>query len=295
MRIEQTVEVDAPIGRVWALVNDVPRVAPCMPGAALTTVVDERTYEGTVQVRLGPIRVGYKGTVVLEEVDEAAHSARMAAKGRDTKGAGTVNATVQTSLEPAGDGRTRLLVTADVQLTGKVAAFGRGMISDVAAKLFGQFAECLVESLRNEGEAAPAPAATETPATPASSEAPAAPAPPAAGAPAASAASEAPAAPAAPAPPAAGAPAASAASEAPAAPAPGRPPATVTEVAAPAPAPAGGGDGEPSPAPPPPSAPAAPAQEPREDSSISAAGLAGTVVVGRFKALMRRLRGRSGS
>ena len=252
MRIEQTVEVDAPIGRVWALVNDVPRVAPCMPGAALTTVVDERTYEGTVQVRLGPIRVGYKGTVVLEEVDEAAHSARMAAKGRDTKGAGTVNATVQTSLEPAGDGRTRLLVTANVQLTGKVAAFGRGMISDVAAKLFGQFAECLVESLRNEGEAAPAPAATETPATPASSEAPAAPAP-------------------------------------------GRPPATVTEVAAPAPAPAGGGDGEPSPAPPPPSAPAAPAQEPREDSSISAAGLAGTVVVGRFKALMRRLRGRSGS
>ena len=91
MRIENTVEVDAPLDRVWALVNDIPRVAPCMPGAALTGVHDD-TYEGTVAVKLGPLRMSYKGKVVVEGVDEANHSARLAATGKDTKGAGTARA-----------------------------------------------------------------------------------------------------------------------------------------------------------------------------------------------------------
>jgi carbon monoxide dehydrogenase subunit G len=150
MKIEQTVEVDAPLDRVWALVNDVPRVAPCMPGGALTKVVDERTYEGTVQVKLGPIRMNYKGTVVLEQVDEANHSAVLSAKGRDVKGSGTASANVTTSLEADGEARTRLHVSSDVQLTGKVASFGRGAVQDVAAKLFGQFADCLRETLDAE-------------------------------------------------------------------------------------------------------------------------------------------------
>ena len=78
MRIENTVEVDAPLDRVWALVNDIPRVAPCMPGAALTGVLDDKSYEGTVAVKLGPLRMSYKGKVVVEEVAEANHSARLA-------------------------------------------------------------------------------------------------------------------------------------------------------------------------------------------------------------------------
>ena len=151
MRIENTVEVDAPLDRVWALVNDIPRVAPCMPGAALTGVVDDTTYEGTVAVKLGPLRMSYKGKVVVEEVDEANHSARLAASGRDTKGAGTARASVTTRLEPADDTHTRLQVTSDVQLTGKVASFGRGgAINDVATRLFGQFADCLRTTLEGE-------------------------------------------------------------------------------------------------------------------------------------------------
>jgi uncharacterized protein len=151
MRIENTVEVDAPLDQVWALVNDIPRVAPCMPGAALTGVLDDKTYEGTVAVKLGPLRMSYKGKVVVEEVDEANHSARLAASGRDTKGAGTARASVTTRLEPAGDTRTRLQVTSDVQLTGKVASFGRGgAINDVATRLFGQFADCLRATLEGE-------------------------------------------------------------------------------------------------------------------------------------------------
>jgi carbon monoxide dehydrogenase subunit G len=154
MRIENTVEVDAPLDRVWALVNDIPRVAPCMPGAALTGV-HEDTYEGTVAVKLGPLRMSYKGKVVVEGVDEANHSARLAATGKDTKGAGTARASVETRLEAVDPTRTRLHVTSDVQLTGKVASFGRGgAINDVATRLFGQFADCLRATLESE----PAPA-----------------------------------------------------------------------------------------------------------------------------------------
>jgi uncharacterized protein len=157
MRIENTVEVDAPLDRVWALVNDIPRVAPCMPGAALTGVLDDDTYEGTVAVKLGPLRMSYKGKVVVEGVDEASHSARLAASGRDTKGAGTARANVETRLEAVDPTRTRLHVTSDVQLTGKVASFGRGgAINDVASRLFGQFADCLRATLESE----PAPAAS---------------------------------------------------------------------------------------------------------------------------------------
>jgi carbon monoxide dehydrogenase subunit G len=161
MKIENTVEVDAPLDRVWALVNDIPRVAPCMPGAALTGVGDDDSYEGTVAVKLGPLRMSYKGKVTVEAVDEANHSARLAASGKDTKGAGTARASVETRLEPAGDTRTRLHVTSDVQLTGKVASFGRGgAINDVATRLFGQFADCLRATL--EAESSPAATTAET-------------------------------------------------------------------------------------------------------------------------------------
>jgi uncharacterized protein len=202
MKIENTIEVDAPLDRVWALVNDIPRVAPCMPGAALTGVLDDQTYEGTVAVKLGPLRMSYKGKVTVEDVDEANHSARLAASGRDTKGAGTAKASVQTRLEAASDTRTRLHVTSDVQLTGKVASFGRGgAINDVATRLFGQFADCLRATLEAEqagsgtgtttpsestaSEAAGSEATAPAPSTPAGSEAagPAAPAPAEAGVP----------------------------------------------------------------------------------------------------------------
>jgi uncharacterized protein len=176
MRIENVVEVDAPVDRVWALVNDIPRVAPCMPGAALTGVVDEKTYEGTVAVKLGPLRMTYKGKVVVEDVDEAARSARLAASGKDTKGAGTARATVETRLEPVGDARTRMSVASDLQLTGRVASFGRGgAINDVATRLFGEFADCLRATLEARG-APGAEAAAVEPGAP-GDEAPAPPAP----------------------------------------------------------------------------------------------------------------------
>ena len=116
------------------------------------------------------MRMSYTGKVVIEEVDEAGRSARLAASGKDTKGAGTARASVETRLEPLGDARTRMSVVSDVQLTGRVASFGRGgAINDVATRLFGEFADCLRATLEAEGApAAEAPAAgasaVETPA-----------------------------------------------------------------------------------------------------------------------------------
>ena len=160
MKIEKTVEIDAPVEQVWALVNDVPRVAQCMPGAALTNVVDERTYEGTVAVKLGPLRMNYKGTAVIDERDDATHTARLNASGRDVKGAGTARAAVTSRLEPVGSDRTRLVVSSDLQLTGKVASFGRGgAINDVATRLLNEFADCLRSTLEAEQAPSAAPAA----------------------------------------------------------------------------------------------------------------------------------------
>jgi carbon monoxide dehydrogenase subunit G len=154
VKIEQNVEVEAPLDRVWALVNDVPRIAPCMPGAQLTNVVDERTYEGTIRVKLGPINMSYKGTAVLGEMDEATHTARLTASGKDVRGGGTARAGVEMKLVARSEASTSMAVNADVQLTGKVASFGRGAIQDVSAKLFGQFAQCLRETLEEETRAA---------------------------------------------------------------------------------------------------------------------------------------------
>jgi carbon monoxide dehydrogenase subunit G len=274
MRIENTVEVDAPLDRVWALVNDIPRVAPCMPGAALTGVLDDATYEGTVAVKLGPLRMSYKGKVVVEGVDEANHSARLAATGKDTKGAGTARAAVETRLEPVGDTHTRLHVTSDVQLTGKVASFGRGgAINDVATRLFGQFADCLRATLESQpapagsaeedGATAEAPAATgATAAEPATAQ----PSASAAASPAASA-SPSPATSAAPSPSASASPAEGAASEA-----------VAATAATPTPAPAV-----------PASSPQAPAPRPVE--ALDAGSLVGTVIKGRLAALFQAIAG----
>ena len=252
MRIENTVEVDAPLERVWALVNDIPRVAPCMPGAALTGVGDDNTYEGTVAVKLGPLRMSYKGKVSIDEVDDANHSARLTASGKDTKGAGTARATVETRLEPAGETHTRLHVTSDVQLTGKVASFGRGgAINDVATRLFGQFADCLRSTLESEAATARAGAAEAT---------------------------------------AASAPAPAVAEPAPAAPAPdGGPAAAPVTEAAPTPAPATPAEAAPTAAAPAADAGATASSRPVE--ALDAGSLAGTVIKGRLQALFAAIAG----
>jgi carbon monoxide dehydrogenase subunit G len=173
VQLDHEFTVPVPIGQAWPVLMDVARIAPCMPGATVTKV-DGRDVEGTVKVKVGPITVTYGGTATFLEVDDAAHRAVIEARGKETRGAGTASARVTTQLYEA-DERTRVTVSTDLSVTGKPAQFGRGVMSDVGAKLLGQFADCLSREL-----AAPAggtvPGDQQAPGTPASTATPASPA-----------------------------------------------------------------------------------------------------------------------
>jgi carbon monoxide dehydrogenase subunit G len=143
MRIENSFEVARPTAEVWSVLLDVPAVVPCMPGAELLEVVDDRTWKGRVTVRLGPVSLAYAGTVVLEELDETAHRAELMATGTETRGKGMARARVVSSLKGTAEGGTRVVIVTDLSLSGAVAQMGRGMIADVSARLTDQFARCL--------------------------------------------------------------------------------------------------------------------------------------------------------
>ncbi len=152
MRLDHSFTVPVPVESAWQVLLDVPRIAPCMPGATLTGV-DSDTFTGTVKVKLGPIALTYQGKGRFVERDEAAHRVVIEASGKDTRSAGTAAATVTASLAPEG-GATRVDVATDLTVTGKPAQFGRGMIADVSAKLIGQFADCVAQTLTSGPEAA---------------------------------------------------------------------------------------------------------------------------------------------
>ena len=148
---------------VWPALLDPERVAPCVPGATLTGV-DGDSFTGTVKVKVGPITLLYKGTGTFTEHDEQARRAVLKASAKDTRGNGTVNATVTLTLAEDGD-RTAGVVATDLSITGKPAQFGRGMIADVGGKIIEQFSACLSEKLavpatKPESEAVGEPAAS---------------------------------------------------------------------------------------------------------------------------------------
>jgi carbon monoxide dehydrogenase subunit G len=141
MEIENSFRVDVPVDEAWRVLLDLERIAPCMPGAQLQEVEGDE-YRGIVKVKVGPITAQYKGSAKLESVDEATHTAVLAATGRDTRGQGNASASIKLVLLAEGDG-TRVDVETDLSITGKVAQFGRGVIGDVSNKLLAQFVENL--------------------------------------------------------------------------------------------------------------------------------------------------------
>ena len=152
MEINNSFEVPLPPASAWKTLMDIPRIAPCMPGAELTGVVDKDTYNGKVSVKLGPVALSFAGQVKFTEIDEANRTARVKAQGKDSKGRGGANATVDFHIEPAGSG-SRVVVKTDLTLSGAVAQYGRasGMIQDVASQLIGQFATNLKSQLAPSG------------------------------------------------------------------------------------------------------------------------------------------------
>ncbi len=144
MELQNSFEVPLPPADAWEVLLDIERIAPCLPGARLTEVVDERTFKGEVSVRLGPVALTFSGKATLEVIDGAEKRARVKAQGSDAKGRGGADAVVEFSVEPF-DGGSRVLIRTDLRLSGSIAQYGRGvgMIQDVSTQLIGEFARSL--------------------------------------------------------------------------------------------------------------------------------------------------------
>jgi carbon monoxide dehydrogenase subunit G len=169
VRLEHNFEVPVGVEQAWQVLMDIERVVPCMPGATLTSH-DGDDFTGTVKVKLGPVSLTYKGKGSFTEIDEGAHRLKMKASGADSRGAGTASANVTAALVPTEtEGTTRVEVVTDLDVTGKAAQFGRGLIGDVSSRLVGQFADCLAGKLA--ADRSPAAADESAPASVGSAEA----------------------------------------------------------------------------------------------------------------------------
>jgi uncharacterized protein len=172
LTLENEFVVSAPIEPTWKLLLDLERVAGCLPGATVEPSDEEGTLLGTMRVKLGPVTMDYRGTAKLEEVDDAAKTAVVAVTGKETRGQGSATARFRNSATEEG-ASTRVRVETQLNVTGRPAQFGRGIMQDVAAKMLADFAQCLSERLSAGGSAAEPAAATE-PAPAAAEPAPAA-------------------------------------------------------------------------------------------------------------------------
>src|SRR5215831_4933239 len=164
MELAHEFTVDTSIDQAWAVLTDIERIAPCMPGAELTEV-DGDTYHGLVKVKVGPITAQYKGTASIVEKDEAAHRVVLKAAGRDARGQGNASAVV-TAVMTGQAGGTKVAIVTDMTVSGRVAQFGRGVMGDVTAKLLQQFvgnleADVLAPAGKGAAEAAGAAGAGE--------------------------------------------------------------------------------------------------------------------------------------
>ncbi len=149
MQIDNEFTVPTPVDRLWAHLLDVEAIAPCMPGAELTEVVDEKTWKGRLKAKFGPVAMNFAGTVTMAERDDDAKRVVLRATGMESKGKGAAEASVTAWLEPAGSDTT-VKIRSDITMSGFVAQVSRGLLPDVSRKLTQQFADCLRDTLEAE-------------------------------------------------------------------------------------------------------------------------------------------------
>lgn len=146
MELQNEFSVPAPVSEVWKTLLDVQGVAPCIPGATVDRVAGDEVA-GRVRVKVGPITASYSGTARFVAKDESAHSFTLEASGRETRGSGSASATVEIQMSEQGSA-THVTVRTTLEITGKQAQFGRGVMADIASRLTDQFAACLAERVR---------------------------------------------------------------------------------------------------------------------------------------------------
>jgi carbon monoxide dehydrogenase subunit G len=155
VKLENSFDVPASPEEAWALLMDVPRIIPCMPGATLDETVDDAHWKATMAVKLGPISLSFITDVAREEADDAARRAKLSAKAREARGRGNAQATIESSLTPQNGG-TKVDIVTDLQLAGPVAQYGRGLVEDVSSQMVSKFADCLKKQLAASPEEAAA-------------------------------------------------------------------------------------------------------------------------------------------
>ena len=161
MDLNHEFTVNVPVEEAWAILTDLERIAPCLPGAQLTEVEGD-TYRGQVKIKVGPILAQFKGQASFMSRDDVAHKASLKGEGRDTTGKGNASAIITAELTSVTPTSTKCTVHTDLSISGKVAQFGRGALADVSDKLLAQFSENLNQLI----SAAPAPSAPVTAETP---------------------------------------------------------------------------------------------------------------------------------
>jgi carbon monoxide dehydrogenase subunit G len=166
LRFENAFTIKARPEKVWAYLTDPYRVAPALPGAAITEKTGEGTWNGTITVKVGPVAAKYKGTVRFESMDPAARTATIVARGQDLSGRGGADMKMESRLSEKTPGETEVVMVSDVNVTGIMAQFGRGLVQDVSNQMFQKFTEAVRAELERPDEApAEAPAPSTSPPT----------------------------------------------------------------------------------------------------------------------------------
>lgn len=154
-KIEERFEVKAPVERVWNYLIDPKRVVQCLPGAELLEQQDERTFLGAIKVKVGPLSMSYKGQAKFTDINEETHQVRMVGDAREVGGSGSTKVSMLSTVSPLDGGGCEVIVSADIDLVGKIVQFGRGMIEEVSRQMFRQFSTCVRQQLEIADEPEP--------------------------------------------------------------------------------------------------------------------------------------------
>ena len=154
--IVKTFVVRAPPEKVWTFLTDPEKVAKCLPGAAITGKLDDKTWQGTITVKVGPVSSSYKGKVSFEKLDALARTAEIVATGQDVRGRGGADLRLSSALLQKSAAETEVTTTSRVNITGILAQMGRGMVQDVGDQMFQIFSQRVRAELETPAQAASA-------------------------------------------------------------------------------------------------------------------------------------------
>jgi carbon monoxide dehydrogenase subunit G len=147
--INKEFQIDQPLKTVWEYLSNPHKIVTCVPGAKLTETIDDRNYQGTVTMKIGPVATSFNGKISMTQIDESTHTMEMQGKGTDTRGKGSANMVLLAKLTGNSNQSTDVSSVMDISITGKLAQFGSRMITDVSDQVFKQFVENFRKQLQS--------------------------------------------------------------------------------------------------------------------------------------------------